>query len=589
MSERNVELKDFVNTERMFRPIRIKYAFHSTERFQHNNHILKNVMRTISNEKRVACSPGMSSMHLSDLKFTDIPLSRGSRDALTQILKFERLTKVQEATLPHIMKKKDMVAKARTGTGKTIAFVLPSIESLVASKSEDTMNISVLIISPTRELTVQISKEAEALLHFHTPLSVTAMYGGTNMQAERKRLQRNRIDILVATPGRLMDHLENSPQFLQRMANLQVLVLDEADQLLEMGFRQSIEKIIGFLPKNRQTLLFSATMPQEVQQVTGLALKKERILVDTVEDEEETHSHVDQSYTIVPMEQNWAVVYDTLKQAIQNDPQAKIIIFSTTARLTQHMAAFVSNAFNGQIDVIEIHSRKSQSARDKASTAFRNAKSAILCTSDVSARGVDYPNVTLVIQLGMPSSKEQYVHRLGRTARAGKTGKGHLILSPFEEVFVRRHLKDLPLERIDVPNLGQEDTQRAASSLSKIEPQLSSMAYQTWLGYYNSCKGVFRTKEELVMQANLFAKTMGCEEPPALLKKTVGKMGLKGVSGLNIDGSAPNHHSQNRSRPEQRQGTSQKRFHSRGAGAGGRGSSSSSRGRGNSSNRRPKT
>lgn len=533
-------------------------------------------------ERTVACTPG-SGVHLSDTKFTDIPLSRGSRDALTKILKFERMTKVQEATLPLIMQKKDLVAKARTGTGKTVAFVLPSIESLLSRTSDDQMNISVLIISPTRELTVQISKETEALLHFHAPLSVMAMYGGTNIQSERKRLQRNRIDILVATPGRLIDHLENSPQFLNRMANLSVLVLDEADQLLEMGFRQSIEKIISFLPKNRQTLLFSATMPQEVQQVTGLALKKDRIVVDTVEDEEETHSYVQQSYRIVPMEQNWAVVYATLREAMNEDKNAKIIVFSTTARLTQHMAAFVRQAFHAQrhVDIIEIHSRKSQSARDKASKSFRDSKSAILCTSDVSARGVDYPNVTLVVQLGMPSSKEQYVHRLGRTARAGKTGRGHMILSPFEEVFVGRHLKDLPLERMDLPEITQGDLQEATLSLSQIEPQLTSMAYQTWLGYYNSCKGVFRSKEELVMQANFFAKTMGCKEPPALLKKTIGKMGLKGVAGLHIDGNPAARHGQgqgqgNRARSEQRHGTSPKRVHSLGRG-GGRGSNPSRR------------
>lgn len=531
--------------------------------------------------KNVAVQSGRdSAMHLSDTKFQDIPLSRQSMNALTTILKFERMTKVQEATLPHIMRGSDLVAKARTGTGKTVAFVLPSIESLVSRKSNDTMNISVLIISPTRELAVQISKETEALLHFHAPLSVMAMYGGTNIQAERKRIQSKRIDILVATPGRLIDHLENSPSFLKRMSNLSVLVLDEADQLLEMGFRHSIEKIIGYLPRDRQTLLFSATMPQEVQQVTGLALKKEKIVVDTVENEEETHSHVDQSYAIVPMEDHWAVVYATLKSSMKEEKNAKIIVFSTTARLTQHMAAFASAAFGTAVDVIEIHSRKSQSAREKASKAFRDSKSAILCTSDVSARGVDYPNVTLVIQVGIPSTKEQYVHRLGRTARAGKTGKGHMILSPFEEIFVRRHVNDLPLTRVDAPPVTQEDLHRAAGSLSKIDSQVSSMAYQTWLGYYNSCKGVFKSKIELVEHANVFAKTLGYEEPPPLLKKTVGKMGLKGVPGLNIDGNPPPRQGQGQgqsqshvSRSEHRQGAPPKRFHSTGRG-GGRGNQS---------------
>eukprot|EP00890_Picochlorum_soloecismus_P006246 jgi/Picsp_1/6622/NSC_03965-R1_dead-box atp-dependent rna helicase 31-like len=511
--------------------------------------------------------------HLSDKKFTDIPLSTGSIDALTKILKFDHMTKVQAATCPIILEGKDLVAKAKTGTGKTVGFVLPSIEALVARKSQiSDMDISVLIISPTRELTVQITKETETLLKFHAPLSVMAMYGGTNINSERKRLQHTRADILVATPGRLIDHLENSPILLKRL-NIQVLVLDEADQLLEMGFRSSIETIIKFLPKNRQTLLFSATMPKEVQQVTGLALKKEHVFVDTVEQEEETHTHVDQFYTLVPMQDNWAVVYATLKTAIKEQDDAKIIVFSTTARLTQHMAAFLGALFKNKIDVIEIHSRKSQSARDKASIAFRNSRSAILCTSDVSARGVDYPNVTLVLQLGMPSSKEQYVHRLGRTARAGKNGKGHIILSPFEAGFVNRDLRDLPLQKWDAPVLSAEDVQKSNISLSQIDGQLSGMAYQTWLGYYNSCKGAFRNKAELVEQANLFAKSMGLNEPPMLMKKTVGKMGLKGVPGLNIEGNTGMQGQSHRPRSEHRESGPTKRFHS--ASRGGRGNHSS--------------
>jgi len=511
--------------------------------------------------------------HLSDKKFTDIPLSSGSIDALTQILKFDFMTKVQAATCPIILQGKDLVAKAKTGTGKTVGFVLPTIEALVARKSQiSDMDISVLIISPTRELTVQITKETETLLRFHSPLSVMAMYGGTNINSERKRLQHARADILVATPGRLIDHLENSPILLQRL-KIKVLVLDEADQLLEMGFRSSIETIIKFLPKDRQTLLFSATMPKEVQQVAGLALKKEHVFVDTVEQEEETHTHVDQFYTLVPMDDNWAVVYAILKSAIKEQNDAKIIVFSTTARLTQHMAAFLGNLFKNKIDVIEIHSRKSQSARDKASVAFRNSRSAILCTSDVSARGVDYPNVTLVLQLGMPSSKEQYVHRLGRTARAGKNGKGHIILSPFEAGFINRDLRELPLQKYDAPTLTAEDVENANISLSQIDGQLSGMAYQTWLGYYNSCKGAFRNKTELVEHANLFSKTMGLNEPPMLQKKTVSKMGLKGVPGLNIEGNSGQQVQGHRPRSEHKGSGPTKRFYS--ATRGGRGNQNS--------------
>eukprot|EP00889_Picochlorum_renovo_P005624 jgi/Picre1/32654/NNA_008000.t1 len=443
------------------------------------------------------------------------------------------MTKVQAATLPHIMENKDVLAKAKTGTGKTVAFVLPSIESLVSRISNGNgphaMDISVLIISPTRELTVQIAKETEALLTYHPLLSVMPVYGGTNIRSEKTRLES------------------------KKASRLSVLVLDEADQLLEMGFRSSIEKIVGFLPKNRQTLLFSATMPQAVQQVAGLALKPDYTFVDTVHEKEDaTHAHVDQTFTTVSMSDSWAVLYTTLKDAI-SQKDAKIIIFSTTARQTQHMAAYLGQVFKGAIDVLEIHSRKSQSARDKASKAFRHASSAILCTSDVSARGVDYPNVTLVVQVGMPSSKEQYVHRLGRTARAGKKGQGHLLLYEFEERLMRRDLKELPLQKVEAPLVEQQDSQAALAALGQIDRHVSAMAYQTWLGYYNSCKGAFRSKTELVEHANMFAKTMGLgDTPPALLPRTIGKMGLKGVPGLHIDkgGGPPPPHQGQRSRSQ---------------------------------------
>lgn len=511
----------------------------------------------------------ISDHNQSDVKFTDTPLSSGSIEALTKVLGFVNLTKVQAATLPDIMLGKDVLAKAKTGTGKTVAFVLPSIESLVARISKGhaphPMDISVLIISPTRELTVQIAKETEALLTHHPLLSVMSVYGGTNIRSEKSRLESKKASVLVATPGRLIDHLENTPVLLRRLSKLSVLVLDEADQLLEMGFRSSIEKIVGFLPKNRQTLLFSATMPKAVQDVAGLALKPEYTFVDTVHEEEDaTHAHVDQTYTIVSLNDSWAVLYATLKDAIA-EADAKIIVFSTTARQTQHMAAYLGQAFKGDIDVLEIHSRKSQSAREKASKAFRHASSAILCTSDVSARGVDYPNVTLVVQVGMPSSKEQYVHRLGRTARAGKKGQGHLLLYEFEEGLLRRDLKELPLQKVQAALVEQEDSQRASVSLRQIDRSVSAMAYQTWLGYYNSCKGAFRSKGELVEHANIFAKSMGLgDTPPALMARTVGKMGLKGVPGLNIEKGGGSAHQGQKSRSEtprhERNGPAKRRY-----------------------------
>ncbi len=472
--------------------------------------------------------------HLSDTTFASLPISAASKRAVAEVLRFERLTAVQAATLPGLLRGRDVLAKARTGTGKTVAFLLPAVEAL-ASNPPRADAITVLVMSPTRELASQIALEATQLLTFH-PFKAQVVYGGTNIKAERSRINGGRCDVLVATPGRLQDHIENSPGLLQKLQGVRALILDEADQLLEMGFRPAIEKILTYLPRSRQTLLFSATMPQGVRQISGLALKPDHDLVDTVGEEapggSATNSQVAQHYVRVPVDQTFVALRAILRAATAV-PGHKVIVFFTTARLTQYGAALMAAA--GFPDVLEIHSRKSQAAREKASAAFRAAPQAVLCTSDVSARGLDYPDVSLVLQVGQPSSREQYIHRLGRTARAGKAGQGVLLLAPFEEGFVRE-LRALPVTEASLPAVGAEDVAAVREGLCRVDDRVGEMAYQAWLGYYNSAKGVFRDKTELVAAANHFsAAVLGFAQPPALLKKTIGMMGLKGVPGLRIE------------------------------------------------------
>lgn len=417
--------------------------------------------------------------HLSSTTFASLQISEPSRRAVADVLKFNYLTEVQDKTLPVILQGADVLAKAKTGTGKTIGFLLPCVEAL-ARNPPPANTISVLVLSPTRELASQIAKEADSLLSFH-PFKSQVVYGGTNINSDKKKFETKRCDILVATPGRLIDHLENTPGLAQRLASgLRALVLDEADQLLEMGFRPAIERILKFVPRQRQTLLFSATMPQAVQQVAGLALRPDYTFVDTVgEERDATNIQVQQSWVSVPLDQTLVAVYGIIRAAAV--PGHKIIVFFTTARLTQYMAALVNAS---GVEVLEIHSRKSQSARDKASAAFRAAKEAILFTSDVSARGVDYPDVTLVLQVGQPSSREQYIHRLGRTARAGKAGQGVLLLAPYEGGFVARELRELPITQASLPSISPEDVACVDTAAKRVDRDVCAMAYQVrWASF----------------------------------------------------------------------------------------------------------
>ncbi|KAL3680283.1 hypothetical protein R1sor_023239 [Riccia sorocarpa] len=483
----------------------------------------------LANEEQTAPS------HLSDTRFDQFRVSPLSIKALHEVMGYQKMTKVQEATFPVILEGKDVLAKAKTGTGKTIAFLLPSIEAILKANASSNLTggrcpVYVLIICPTRELASQAATEAKTLFTYHKRMDAQIVIGGTNINTEANNLQKNPCQVLVATPGRLLDHMTSSRDILQQLSQLKVLVLDEADRLLDMGFKKDLERIIKMLPASRQTLLFSATVPKEVHQVSKVALKENHVFIDTVgEDDEETHAKVEQSYIISPLENQLEVIAALLENHMEEDPDYKVLVFCTTARVTALMAEWSQNL---GYNTLEIHSRRSQAVRTRVSNSFRSSTGGVIMfTSDVSARGVDYPDVTLVLQLGCPSGREDYIHRLGRTGRAGKEGQGVLILAPWEQQFLRA-LKDITIEEYKDLEVPKSISKKVDKALSLVSTESKEKAYQAWLGYYNSARLLALQKPELVRLANKYSATLGLEEPPALLKKTIGMMGLRGVPGL---------------------------------------------------------
>ncbi|EMS51658.1 DEAD-box ATP-dependent RNA helicase 31 [Triticum urartu] len=448
--------------------------------------------------------------YLSQRRFDECSLSPATLKGV-KAAGYERMTAVQEATLPIILKGKDVLAKARTGTGKTVAFLLPAIEvvSKLPPHDHDKKRppISVIVVCPTRELADQAAAEANKLLKFHPSIGVQLVIGGTRMALEQKRMHTNPCQILVATPGRLKDHMENTPGFATRLMGVKFLILDEADRLLDMGFRTDIERIVAALPKQRQTLLFSATVPDEVRQVCHVAMKRDLEFVNTVQEgSEETHSQVKQMHLVAPLDKQFSILYGLL---------------------TDH----ISENVDYKLNVREIHSRKPQSYRTRISKEFKESKGLILVSSDVSARGVDYPNVTLVLQLGVPSDREQYIHRLGRTGRKGNEGSGVLLLAPWEEYFLRS-IKDLPITEATLPLIDLDTKRKVEKALAHVEVKDKESAYQAWLGYYNSNKQIGRDKYQLVSLANEFSRSLGLNNPPALTKLILKKMGLSNIPGL---------------------------------------------------------
>ncbi|KAL3647185.1 hypothetical protein CASFOL_008153 [Castilleja foliolosa] len=473
---------------------------------------------------------------LSTKRFDECGVSSLTVRALAEA-GYEQMTRVQEATLSTCLEGNDALVKSRSGSGKSIAFLLPAIETALKgsssqSKPQQIPPIYVLILCPTRELASQISAEAKVLLKHHDGIDVQTLTGGTRFKVDQKRLESEPCQIVVATPGRLLDHIENKSGISVRLMGLHMLILDEADQLLDLGFRKDMEKIVDCLPRKRQSLLFSTTLPKEVRRIAQLVLKREHAYIDTVGlGCLETSEKVKQFYLVEPHGQHLQIVHHLLKSHISEVPEYKIIIFCTTAMMTSLVCSLLREM---KLNVSEIHSKKSPLYNTRISNEFKDSKRSILVTSDVLARGVNYPDVTLVVQVGIPSDRGQYIHRLGRTGRQGKEGEGILLLAPWEQYFLDDDIKDLPLEKCQSPQIDPNAKAKIEESLEKIDSSVKEAAYLAWLGYYNSIGAIGRDKTTLAELANRFSASIGLQKPPALYRKTALKMGLKGIPGILI-------------------------------------------------------
>lgn len=528
---------------------------------------------------RVATPPLTAPVPLDTPRFADLAAQNLIHPimlkTITEDLKFDHMMPVQAATLHELLSKRsDCLAQAKTGTGKTIAFLLPAIQTLINKNRKPGSGVSLLVISPTRELAMQIAKEANALLKRLPQYKVSFAIGGTNKDREEKQILLG-CDILIATPGRLYDHLGDQ-NIRAAFSNLDTLVLDEADRLLDMGFMNALKDIIKCLPDkkatNRQGMLFSATIAPHVEKVAHLVLSPDYKFISTIpEGELNTHERVPQHLVVAPTFSDVAAaMVGSIRSeiALVGAPVFKAIIFAPTAALADFYGEILQS-LPGLPTVNILHSRVSQSKRTNTTNAFREAKNGILVATDVIARGMDFPLVTNVFQVGIPSDKESYIHRLGRTARAGAEGRGTFIVSQDEAYFPKYTLKEITFENVPV------DLSAKADVLAISEKKDNhTKVYQAWLGYYKSyCKGLGWDSARLVEEANKYAfEGLGASEIPGLQKSVVSKMGLKGIRGLVVIPDAPRAHHGGRGGGEGRSGGS--------GGRGGRGGASGQNGAG---------
>jgi len=475
------------------------------------------------------------------------------------------------------------VAQARTGTGKTLGFLIPTIQNILRKSPElaekkryskhRASDIRAIIISPTRELAEQIAVEAIKLCR-NTDLRVQVAVGGNSKRQMLQKTQHEGCHLLVATPGRLTDLLSD-PYSGIRAPNLTTLVLDEADRLLDDGFHKEIEEIISLLPNreqvDRQTLLFSATIPKEVMYLVRSTLKHNFHFVQTVKEGDlATHEKVPQKIVVVPgMENYMPTLLELCKSAVakaaadaetmgaEAKPFKAIVYLSATNQVILAHRIF-NNLKGGEgagmwgkhplypAEISLMHGQLDQRDRTRVSERFRRAKSGILFSTDVTARGMDFPNVTHVIQIGLPPNKEQYIHRIGRTGRGDKAGEGWLIMSQSELKEARSRLRGLPITPDKSLEAGQLDmTQDAqlpkslATTLSQVADATKMVDRRTKEAAYLASLGHSAGDTGRLQALNQWTRYgWGYEKPPAINPRLAAKINVANIPGMNIGYSA---------------------------------------------------
>lgn len=397
------------------------------------------------------------------MQFTELSLCDALQEGL-EAMNFTETTPVQELAIPVILEKKDVIACAQTGTGKTAAFLLPLLNNLQTEPHAEN-KVNAIIMAPTRELAQQIDQHMEGFSYF-TPFSSVAVYGGNDGDAwdVQKRGLLSGADVVIATPGRLLSHIN---LYNIDFSGVKYFILDEADRMLDMGFYDDIMKIEKLLPKERQTIMFSATMPPKIQQLAKTILRNPEEITIAIARPPET---ILQSAYLCYDNQKLGI----LKHLFTERKPNKVILFSGSKQKVKDIARTLHKM---GLSAGEMHSDLDQAQRDHVMHEFRNERVDILVATDIVARGIDIDDITLVINYDVPYDAEDYVHRIGRTARAGDSGMAITFVSPSEqyrfsliEKFLQKEIHRIPVpaELGEAPayNPTRESGQRGGSNRS---------------------------------------------------------------------------------------------------------------------------
>ncbi|KAF3482169.1 ATP-dependent RNA helicase DBP4 [Arthroderma uncinatum] len=441
--------------------------------------------------------------------FTELPLSEATRLGLSAS-HFKTLTDIQSRAISHALRGRDILGAAKTGSGKTLAFLVPILENLYRKQWTEYDGLGALILSPTRELAIQIFEVLRKIGRHHT-FSAGLVIGGKSLQEERERL--GRMNILVCTPGRMLQHMDQTAAF--ETDNIQMLVLDEADRIMDMGFQSTVDAIVEHLPKERQTMLFSATQTKKVSDLARLSLQDPEYISVHEAATSATPSTLQQHYVVTPLPDK----LDTLWSFLRSSLKSKIIVFFSSSKEVR----FVYEAFRHMqpgIPLLHLHGRQKQGARVDITHKFSTSKNSCLFATDVVARGLDFPAVDWVIQLDCPEDSDTYIHRVGRTARYERDGRAVLFLEPSEEIGMLSRLeqKKIPIERINIRANKQQSIKHQLQNMCFKDPQLKYLGQKAFTSYVKSIhiqkdKEVFDVK---ALPLEEFAASLGLPGAPRI-------------------------------------------------------------------------
>ena len=395
---------------------------------------------------------------MPQIKFEDLKLSKELRKAIND-MGFEEATPIQAQTIPNILEGKDLIGQAQTGTGKTAAFGLPILDMINPGDKK----LQAVILCPTRELAIQVAEEIKELSKYKENIRALPVYGGQPIERQINALKKG-VQIVIGTPGRVLDHMRRRTL---KMHDVKISVLDEADEMLDMGFREDIEKILEDMPKERQTLMFSATIPNQILELAGEYMNNPKFI--KVVHKELTVPNIEQFY----LEVKGKAKLESLCRLIDAyNPNLSLVFCNTKKKVDELLAQLQARGYSAD----GLHGDMSQPQRDRVMSKFKTGTIDILVATDVAARGLDVEAVDAVFNYDVPQNEEYYVHRIGRTGRAGKPGRAFTLVVG-REIYklkdIERYAKT-KIKRKDVPTLHDIEETKIGLILEKVKQTIEN-------------------------------------------------------------------------------------------------------------------